>query len=119
MAYDKDELIAKCIEAVKEKEITQFDELPLFVSASLRTLYYHELHELQDIKEAMDENRIRAKKQMRKNWRDSEAAPALQIAAYKLMATDEEFEKLTMTKSNIKAEVTTLPPITIPDAPAE
>lgn len=104
MAYDKEELTAKCIEAIKTEDITQFDELSLFVGASLRTLYNYDLHELQDIKEAIELNKVKAKKQMRKNWKDSEAAPVLQIAAYKLMSNEAELERLTISKVNAKVE---------------
>lgn len=104
MAYNKDELIAQCLQAIKAEDITQFDELVLYVAPSLKTLYNYDLHELQDIKEAMEANKVKAKKQMRKNWKDSEAAPVLQIAVYKLMANESELEKLTISKVNAKVE---------------
>jgi hypothetical protein len=104
MAFDKDELIEKCLKAIKEEDITFFDEISLFVGASVKTLYNYDLHELQDIKDAIETNRVNAKKGMRKNWKDSEAAPVLQIAAYKLIATDEELDKLTISKVNAKVQ---------------
>ena len=97
MAYDKDKIIAEILEIIPREEITQFDEICLFVEPSLRTLYEWSLHELHDIKEAIGKVKIGAKKKLRKNWKDSDN-PTLQIAAFKLMASNEELEKLTLTK---------------------
>ena len=103
MAYDKDKIIADILELIPKEEITQFDEITLFVEPSLRTLYEWQLHELQPIKEAINKVKIGSKKKLRKNWKDSDN-PTLQIAAFKLMATVEELEALTLTKVNSESK---------------
>ena len=103
MAYDKEKIIADILELIPKEEITQFDEITLFVEPSLRTLYEWQLHELQDIKEAINKVKIGSKKKLRKNWKDSDN-PTLQIAAFKLMATVEELEALTLTKVNSESK---------------
>ena len=103
MAYDKEKIIADILKLIPKEEITQFDEITLFVEPSLRTLYEWQLHELQPIKEAINKVKIGSKKKLRKNWKDSDN-PTLQIAAFKLMATVEELEALTLTKVNSESK---------------
>lgn len=105
MAYDKEEILQKCIKAIEEYKCTTFDEMSLYVEPSRETLYQWELHKSDIIKEAIGKQKIIAKSRMKKNWQDPEAAPALQIAAFKLMADDEELEKLVINKSDVKANV--------------
>ena len=105
MAYDKEEILQKCIKAIEEYKCTTFDEMSLYVEPSRETLYQWELHKSDIIKEAIGKQKIIAKSRMKKNWQDHEAAPALQIAAFKLMADDDELEKLVINKSDVKANV--------------
>jgi hypothetical protein len=95
MAYDKSEIEQKAIEAIKDNELTFFDEICLFVEPSRATLYNLELDKLDSIKESLAKNKLKKKNKMRKKWEDSDNA-TLQISAYKLLATDEELEKLTV-----------------------
>jgi hypothetical protein len=99
MAYNKTEIEAKAIQAIKENELTFFDEITLYVEPTRKTLYEWELHKSDNIKEVLEKNRLTRKKKMRKKWEDSDNA-TLQIAAYKLIADDEEIAKITMTKTS-------------------
>lgn len=99
MAYDKAEIEKKALEAIIEHELTFFDEITLYVEPTRKTLYEWELHKSDNIKEALEKNRLKKKKKMRCKWEDSDNA-TLQIAAYKLIADDDEIAKITMTKTS-------------------
>lgn len=113
MAYDKDEILAKCLKVIEQHKCTTFDEMSLYVEADRSTLYLWGFDKIDDIKEAIGKQKVIAKSRMKKNWQSEEAAPALQIAAFKLMADDDEFNKLTTNKSDINANVTNLPAINL------
>lgn len=101
MAYKKKELTQMALEAIESGKLIFFDELPAALPVSLRTLYNKRLHEVQDIKEALANNKIAVKQGLRKKWYKSEH-PATQIALYKLVAADEELERLQPRKSQVE-----------------
>ena len=105
MAYDKDEILSKCLKAIEEHKCTTFDEMSLYVEPDRTTLYLWDFDKLDIIKEAIGKQKVIAKSRMKKNWQSPEAAPALQIAAFKLMADEDEFNKLITNKSDVKADV--------------
>jgi hypothetical protein len=93
MAYDKAKIEAQIIEVVKSEKITFFTDLEAFIEPSIAVLYQWEFEKLETIKREIAKNRIESKKKMRRNWEASEN-PTLQIAAYKLIAEDDELQKL-------------------------
>lgn len=97
MAYDKAEIIAKALSAIETEECVTIEEVVLFLPISKRTFYEWELHESQEIKDALDAVKIKVKKTMRRKWRSSDN-PVLQIAEFKLISTDEERDKLSTSK---------------------
>jgi len=97
MAYKKADMIEQSLKAIRENDLVFMDEIISFVPFSEKTFYNHRLQELQDIKQALDHNRIKTKQGLRKNWRISKS-PALQIALYKLLASKEEYERLIQQK---------------------
>lgn len=105
MAYDKDEILQKCLEAINEHDLCFFDEVSLFVQPDLSTLYLWKFNELEQIKNSLNKNKLAAKRKLKRNWQRDDAAPVLQLAVYKLMSNDEEFNKLTTSKSDVKADV--------------
>lgn len=105
MAYDKDEILKKCLEAINEHDLCFFDEISLFVEPTIKTLYDWDFHESEDIKNQLNKNKLAAKRKLKRNWQRDDAAPVLQLAVYKLMSNDEEFSKLTTSKSDVKADV--------------
>ena len=119
MAYDREQIEKECIEIIEREKLAFFTHLEPYISPSMQTLYDWEFEKLESLKKAISKNRVSKKKKMLSHWEKEDAAPLLQIAAFKLMADDEEFNKLTTNKSDINANVVNLPPITIPDAPAE
>lgn len=97
MAYNKDEIIQKALSAIEDEECVTIEEVLLFLPISKKTFYDWELHELNDLKEALQAMKVKLKKKMRRNWRNSENA-TLQIAEFKLISSDEERDKLNTQK---------------------
>lgn len=85
-----DELLA----AIKKNKIMRFEHaFGGFVSFSKKTAYNHNLHEVHDIKSAIEGNRASAKQYMIQKWIASQNA-TLQLAAFRLLADSEEHQKL-------------------------
>lgn len=115
MAYNKKELTKKIIGVVKEHKFRNLAEL--FVNEDIapcseKTFYNHKLQELQDIKKAFESSKTKRKAVMLNNWEQSKS-PALQIAAFKLLATPEEFERLASQKIDHTSKGDSIKPIQI------
>jgi hypothetical protein len=82
------------LEAIKKHEIMRFEHaFGGFVSFSKKTAYNHKLHEVPDIREAIEGNRASAKQYMIQKWILSDN-PTLQVAAFRLLSDPEEHMKL-------------------------
>lgn len=90
----KQGLVKKAINILEKKKICFFCVIPAFLSCSLKKLYNYKIHEVQEIKDLLEINKIKRKAAMRNNWEKNEAAAALQLSAYKLIGTEEEREIL-------------------------
>lgn len=77
------------------------EHIVAFLPCSRETFYHHKLHKSDTIKKAVEEMRIGKKTKMLSNWIDSESN-ALQIAAMKMIATEEESHRLSGTRTEIK-----------------
>jgi hypothetical protein len=97
MAYDKGDIEDKALKVIQENKLVYFDELCLYLQPSRATLYNMGIDKLDSIKEAIGKNRVERKKKMRNKWEESDNA-TLQIAAYKLIAEDDEIAKITMSR---------------------
>ena len=96
MAYDKEKVYNDVISAINIFKLKHFEYVQAYVEPSMPTLYELfplESYELNTIKAALEKNKINAKTKMVDKWQDSEN-PTLQIAAFKLIATDEERKAL-------------------------
>ena len=91
--YNHDELVKLALAAIEKEECVTIDEMCLFLPCTLKTVYNHKIPELQEIKDAINLQKVRVKKKMRRNWRNSENA-SLQIAEYKMLATQAEYDRL-------------------------
>ena len=94
MAYNRKNLEAKALEAIKKNSLFFIEDVVAFLPCSKATFYNLELDKLDTIKEALEENRTVRKSAMRKKWYDSDN-PTLQIALYKMICSDPEFKRLT------------------------
>ena len=101
MAYKTEELEKKALAATKRHKLMFIEHIVAYLPCDKSTFYAHKLHESNAIKKAIEANRIGRKSKMLNNWIDSESN-ALQIAAMKLIATEEEAHRLSGTKTEIK-----------------
>jgi hypothetical protein len=102
MAYRKGDLEKKALKIIEAEKLFFHSDVWPFLGISERTYYNHKLQELQTIKEALERNKVLTKSSLRSKWYDSSSA-ALQLALYKLIATPEEVERLSM--QNVKQRI--------------
>lgn len=81
------------LDVIKKHKIAFFDHCFAFTSFSRSTAYEHNLDKSDDIKNAIAQNRVKAKNYMLNKWIASDNA-TLQLAAYRLCADPEEHQKL-------------------------
>jgi hypothetical protein len=101
MAYNKGEILDIGLQAIKDNEITDIVELIDYLPCSESTLYSDEewkVEVLEPFKKAVGQIKVRLKAKMKKAWRKEEANPTLQIAAFKLMADEDELTRLNTSK---------------------
>jgi hypothetical protein len=96
--YDKGEILENAQKAIKENELTTLEEVCSYLPCDLSTLYSDEawkIEVLEPIKRELETVKTSLKAKMKKEWRKAESNTTLQIAAFKLMASDDELDKLT------------------------
>jgi hypothetical protein len=97
VAYNKEEIVKKALSAIEDEECVTIEEVLLFLPISTSTFYAWELEKSEDLKAAINAMKVKLKKKMRRNWRNSDNA-TLQIAEFKLISTDDERDKLNTSK---------------------
>lgn len=97
MAYKTADMIEQSLKVIKDNNLIFIDEIFAYVPFSSATFYNHKLEKLESLKKELGKNRIKTKQKLRKKWSESNA-PALQIALYRLLATDKEYDRLIMQK---------------------
>lgn len=101
MAYSKKSLEKQSIAAMEaDGDILFIRDLVATLPCSRATFYNHGLDKLDTVKAALEANRSRVMQELRSKWRVSDNA-TLQIALYKLLAPDDEAERLNGTKQKI------------------
>ena len=110
MAYDKREIVEMAIKAIDEHQCTNIAEVLLHLPIS-KTLLYEWVDELNEIRTKIDEQKVKIKGEMKKRWFNSEV-PALAIAAFKLIADEDEADSLTTSKVKQEHKFDKLPKIT-------
>ena len=104
MAYDRTLMIKQSLDAIKDNNIVFIHEIFAFTAFCQATFYNKKLEQLEEIKKAIEDNRTRQKSKMRSLWYESKQ-PSLQIAAYKLMATETEYAILNTQSIDHKGQV--------------
>lgn len=102
MATDKEKIYELAIQVIEEKRPIWIEELISFLPISKPTFYaYFPIgsNEINDIKDRIDRCKCETKNQLRYKWLKTDNA-TLQLALYKLIATKEEREALSMTSDN-------------------
>lgn len=97
MAYKTEELERQAVEAIKEHGLIFIEEVVSFLPCSSSTFYDHQLEKSEAIKEAINFNKVSKKSKLRRNWEASENA-TLNISLYKLLANEEELQRLSVQK---------------------
>jgi hypothetical protein len=112
MAYEEGELEGLALTAIEENNLTKVSYISAYIPCSQSTFYDLGLEKSEDIKKALYENRIKKKTKLVDKWEASEV-PVLQIAAFKLIAEEDELHRLTSAKYevdnrnvNLNAELT-------------
>lgn len=102
--YDKDKIYEQALKAIEDNSLYFIEDVIAYIPISKPTFYDYfkvDSNEFNNIKEALDNNRINTKVKMRKKWEDSDNA-TLQIGLMKLISTDEEAHRLNGTKQEHK-----------------
>lgn len=111
MAYDNDKLIKTALSAIEKHRLVFIDELINYLPCALSTFYAKELEKTESIKEALYKNKITKKSKIRNKWEDGDNFMG-QMAFYKLVADDNELDRLTTnsnkTNLNLKIDKTGL-----------
>ena len=89
----EEEYRLELLDVIKDNKIAFLDHAFAFTSFSRSTAYNNGLDKMDDIKDALRKNRVKAKTYMLNKWIKSDNA-TLQLAAYRLCADPEEHQKL-------------------------
>ena len=96
MAYDKAKLYEQAKEAIEKNNLFFIEDIVAFIPCTKPTFYDYfpvDSDELNDLKERLDQNKVKTKSGIRaKLWKSEKAAELL--ALYRLIATPEEHQKL-------------------------
>jgi hypothetical protein len=108
-----EEYKAQALKLIEEKALVFLEDVVAFMPICKKTFYNYGLHDLHEIREAIDNNKVCTKHNMRQDWLQSDSAP-LQLGLYKLLGTREE--RLALSNS---VENTIVQNITVSDMSAE
>ena len=103
--YNREDLIDKCVKAIKENNLTTIEEAVCYLPCSNSTFYNLELEKVESIREAINGEKMAMKQKMKRKWLESDAS-ALQIALMRLICTDEERQKLALNYNQSEIKVT-------------
>ena len=100
------------MEAIEREQCVTMSEVLLYIPVSKKTFYEWGFHESDELKNAIDAEKVKVKTMLRRNWRRSDN-PTLQIAEFKLASTDEELDRLNMQKIKQETTMTVRPSVSI------
>lgn len=118
MAYKTEDLKEQAIEAIIKHKLYFIEHIIPYLPCDKTTFYDHKLHESNDIKRAIEKNKINAKNKALNKWADSDNA-TLQLAHYKLIAEDSERKKLSQTYTDVTTGGDKIQPILVEFVDAE
>jgi len=105
MVYSKKKLEELALKAIKKEKLTWHDEVVAYLPISRSTYYNKGLDKLDTIKDAITVNKLEMKSKMKHKWFQSDN-PTLQIALMKMIANEEEWDKLNSSKQQVQQETT-------------
>ena len=106
MAYDRVKIFEQAKEMIVKHKLFFVDDIVAFLPCSKSSFYefYPDgSDELDELKGLLNQNRTELKVSMRSKWYKSNA-PALQMALMKLICSDEERKKLSMTYNDVTTD---------------
>lgn len=103
MAYETKELETEAIQQIEKHKLFFISDVISYLPCSRQTFYDHKLDKLDSIKEALTRNKVSLKVSLRSKWFNSDT-PTLQIGLYKLLATEEERRRLSLSHQKIEVE---------------
>ena len=106
MAYDRVKIFEQAKEMIVKHKLFFVEDIIAFIPCSKQTFYDFfpvESDELDSLKTLLETNRTELKVSMRSKWYKSNA-PALQMALMKLICSDEERKKLSMTYNDVTTD---------------
>lgn len=108
--YDKDEMIRKAIEAIREHNLFFIEDIIAYLPMG-KTAFYdyfpNTSNEYKMMYDLLEVNRTSQKVKMRKKWSESDNA-TLQMGLMKLITTDEERKRLATSYMETKQNHTTV-----------
>ena len=105
MAYTTEELEKMSLDAIaNDPNIVFLQDVIALLPVSSQTFYNHGLEKFESIKSALQKNRVAIKSKLRFNWLHQEENATMQISLYKLLATDEEKDALTMQRTDLTSK---------------
>ena len=107
MAYDKNKLYQQAKEAIEKHNLFFIEDIVAFIPCSKPKFYEHfplDSDELNDLKEMLEQNKIKTKSSIRAKLYKSEKAGEL-LALYRLIATPDEHKKLNQSYIDHKHDV--------------
>jgi len=97
-----DKHLKAILKIIQEKDdVRCIADIPLYYPLSRQRIYDLGVDRVDAIKEACNFNKRKKKHSMLSKWADSEN-PTLQIAAFRLMADEDEYDRLTQSKIEAK-----------------
>lgn len=106
MAYDRKKIFQQAKEVIVKHKLFFIEDIVAFLPINKSTFYEFfpiESNESNALKTMLEQNRTELKVSMRSKWYKSNA-PALQMALMKLICSDEERKKLSMTYSDVTTD---------------
>jgi len=98
MAYDKEKKFKLALKVIKDKGLYLIEEVSVMIGISRDTFYRFypvDSDKYDTIKEALEENKINIKAEIREKLRNGDKAAEL-IALYKLLSSNDERKALSM-----------------------
>lgn len=103
MAYNTATLKKQALAAIEKHKLFFIEDVVAFLPCGKTAFYEHfanETNDRKEIDELLERNRIEVKTSMRSKWYKSDA-PALQLSLYKIIATQDERNALSMSKVDV------------------
>lgn len=97
--YEKD-----ILKVIRDNSLYVITDIFAFYSGcSRKTFYSHELHKSDNIKKAIDENKVKTCQSLKEKWFKSDN-PTLQIALFKTICGNDDLRKLAQTYQTIDGD---------------